>query len=66
MRDYEHGHRVATGQGEPNGLYLIPLEDIHYLCNCTWVFDHAHGKHRLKYRSTACPVQSWHRLIPRN
>lgn len=52
--------RLATGQGEPNGVYVLPLTDIHYLCNCTWVFDHVYGMNRLKYRSMACPVQSWH------
>lgn len=63
MGGYE---KVATGQGVPDAVYLLPLAEIDYLCNCTWVYDCVHGKHRLKYQSTACPVQNWHRNLEKS
>lgn len=47
--------------GKPVNVILMKMIDIHYLCSCTWVFDHNTGMHRLKYRHMACQVMHWHK-----
>lgn len=49
--------------GKPSTTILMKMIDIHYLCNCTWVYDHSTGLHRLKYRNMGCIAMYWHNTI---
>lgn len=52
-----------TGQGRPDGVRLATLAERHPLCGCSWVWDAAAGKFRLKYQNTACLAVYWHRTL---
>lgn len=53
--------------GKPDGVILLRFIEIHYLCQCTWVYDHNTKLHRLKYVNSACLVMYWHKqLVPLN
>jgi len=55
------------GEGKPKILILLSYNEIHYLCQCTWVYDHNSKLHRLKYMNMACTVMYWHKqLTPLN
>jgi hypothetical protein len=54
--------RVGTDKGKPDRVYLIKFLEIHYLCNCTWVYDIPSKAHRLKYFNMQCLVlPTWHK-----
>jgi hypothetical protein len=44
-------------------LILLPVTEIDCQCICTWVYDHVHKSHRLKFKHKTCPAYSFHREI---
>lgn len=57
--------RQSTDLGRPTQLIFMKLEDIHYLCICTWILIPSTGLHKLKYKNTACIATYWHNQIER-